>query len=828
MHRLPFWARVLCNRFALVVVALLLCPAAALATPASLRIVTEDPQDSITILRRDQADIRLDGVVDEPVWAELVGYDNMLVMEPDTFAEPAYSTVAKLFYTNEGLYVSAVMEQPIDTLVQRLSARDEYINRDSFGITLDTSGRGLYGYWYYVNLGGSKQDGKVAPERSFTDQWDGAWIGETAVTATGWSAELFIPWSIMTMPSNPGERTFSFWINRKVAHVDERYGWPALPFSSARFMSALQPMQVDGVDPRQQWEIFPYASSTGDEIIDEVESRAGVDVFWRPSTNLQVTATANPDFGAVESDDVVVNLTAFETYFPEKRLFFLEGTEVFVTSSRSNPYTGGSSGSGGRRPPLTFTPEPTTLLNTRRIGGAAKHVDVPDDVSVSGVNQSKPTDLIGAAKIVGQAGGVRYGLLSAFEKEVEWLGTRLADGAETTVTADGVDYGVARALYEDSSGPGRRSIGYMGTLAAYPGYDAMVHGVDTHWLSASGRVTWDTQVIASDVDDVTGYGVFTDLRWTPKRGYSHRISIDAFDDELDVSDMGFLRRNDLVGMSYSFFHSVSQGLPSWLRDRRMGYFASAQRNTDGYLTRAYLSAFGTWVLQNNSEIRSELSYLPQAYDDRNSRGNGLYRTDPGYFWFVSYGTDSARPLSASVQAGVRSEDIGGIQFFADVGFTYTPVDRFSVDFDFRYKRREGWLLYVGDTNFTTFDAIDIQPSLSVDFFITAKQQLRMTFQWAGINADEDEFWAVPARPGDLVSRAKDPLASPDDFTISRLTAQLRYRWEIGPLSDLFVVYTRGSNLPNRVDDDFDSLFEDAFNNPIVDVVVMKLRYRFGS
>jgi hypothetical protein len=75
---------------------------------------------------------------------------------------------------------------------------------------------------------------------------------------------------------------------------------------------------------------------------------------------------------------------------------------------------------------------------------------------------------------------------------------------------------------------------------------------------------------------------------------------------------------------------------------------------------------------------------------------------------------------------------------------------------------------------------------------------------------------------------KDPLDDVDDFTISRLTAQLRYRWQLGPLSDLFVVYTRGSNLPNRTSEDFEDLFTDALSDPIVDVLVVKLRYRFGS
>ena len=114
----------------------------------------------------------------------------------------------------------------------------------------------------------------------------------------------------------------------------------------------------------------------------------------------------------------------------------------------------------------------------------------------------------------------------------------------------------------------------------------------------------------------------------------------------------------------------------------------------------------------------------------------------------------------------------------------------------------------------------------MDLFLTARQQLRLTMQWAGIKADQMHFYAIPEGGGKLVPR-ETPLES-DDFAISRLVAQLRYRWEIGPLSDLFVVYTRGGNLPDRVDDGFQDLFLDALDEPIVDVFIIKLRYRFGS
>ena len=195
---------------------------------------------------------------------------------------------------------------------------------------------------------------------------------------------------------------------------------------------------------------------------------------------------------------------------------------------------------------------------------------------------------------------------------------------------------------------------------------------------------------------------------------------------------------------------------------------------------------------------------------------------------ASYGTDSSRKFSTSLQLGVRSEDLGDPQYLADLGFTWNPIDRFTFNLDLSWKQRNNWLIYVGDTNLTAFDAIELTPSMSMDFFITAKQHLRMTMQWAGINADESEYYRVPARPGDLLDRLKDPLEESGDFTISRLTAQLRYRWEIGPLSDLFVVYTRGSNLDNRIDEDFDVLFRDAVDEPIVDTLTVKLRYRFGS
>jgi hypothetical protein len=178
---------------------------------------------------KGQFNMSMDGRLDEAVWQQVPGYDNMLVMDPDTLADPRYKTDARFFYTEEGLYVGVHMQQPPETLIARLSSRDEFINRDSIGITLDTSGDGLYGYWFVVNLGGSVMDGKVAAERQFSREWDGPWTSASAELADGWSAEMFLPWSMMTMAdAEDGQRELGFWINRKVAYLDERWSWPGV------------------------------------------------------------------------------------------------------------------------------------------------------------------------------------------------------------------------------------------------------------------------------------------------------------------------------------------------------------------------------------------------------------------------------------------------------------------------------------------------------------------------------------------------------------------------------------------------------------------------
>jgi hypothetical protein len=805
-------------------------PASSAQSVTNIAIANQPAGDamvSVDIPYFENVDIDVDGRVGEAIWLGVPSYDNMLVSEPDTGEKPSYTTLTRFLYTKKGMYVSAVMQQPKATLVGRLSARDQYINRDAFHITLDPSGAGLYGYWFEVNLGGSVMDGQVVPERTFSEQWDGPWTGASAETDEGWSTEMFLPWSMMAMPQGDVQRTIGFWVRRKVAHLDETYSWPNLPFTGPRFMSALKPMSIPGIEPRQQAAVFPYASVTQDEISGEDEYKAGFDFSYRPSSNLQVTSTINPDFGAVESDDVVVNVTAFETFFREKRLFFLEGSETFITSPRSdiNRFNPRPQGTGARATPLTFTPEPTTLLNTRRIGGAAKHIAIPDTVDISNVERNKPTDLLGAVKVVGQNGGFRYGVLAAFEDDVELLGTVAGTGEAIKIEGDGREFGVVRALYE-STRVGRRSLGYIGTLVTLPDDDSMVHGIDAHSLSENGKWRYDGQYIFSDVDSVQGHGVFNDMVYVPSRNWTHRISLDYLDKRLDVDDLGFISRNDAIVARYGIVNQQTRGLKRF-RSLRNSVFLSSQWSVDGFANRIGLFSNQTMTFHNRSEFKWTVNYFPEQWDDRNSRGNGMFKIEDRWFLQLAGGTDTAKRFSTSGAITAEQESLGGWSYRGDVGFTYNPSGQFSLKFDVGYKEQDGWLVYRSGRDFTTYETEDVRPSLAADFFFSARHQLRLTLQWAGIKAVDQEYYEVPLGEGPLEPRAVQPIDGSEDFTISRLTAQFRYRWEIGPLSDFFLVYTRGSNLPSQLDSEFNDLFDDALNTPIVDVFVMKIRYRFG-
>lgn len=762
----------------------------------------------MTRVEPDRAAIQLDGVLDEPVWKTLPMVDSMQVVRPDTLQAASLKTETRIFYNDRGIYVGVMNHQDPATLVARLSSRDRGLQRDGYVLAIDPSGEGIYGYSMRINLGGTKTDGTILPERQFNRQWDGPWEAFTAVNESGWTAEMFVPWSMMALPQSGDARRIGIYMERMVAYLGETWSWPALPDTRSTYLSGFQPYAVTDVRPSQQVTFYPFASTTVDSLKDETDHKAGADIYWRPSGNTQLSATLNPDFGTVESDDVVVNLGAFETFFSEKRPFFLEGQDVFITSPRNS---GGPFG-------------PTTMLNTRRIGGEADF-DVPADVEVVDTDLNRPTELIGAAKLTGQSGNLRYGTLLAAEDDSEIRGFR-PDGSPVTLQAQGRDFAVARLLYEDTSSGGRRSVGWMGTHAALADYDATVNGVDLHYFSSDAKWILDGQLLHSDVDDVTGNGLFFDMSYRPEQGVRHSFTGTYLDDTLDINDLGYVQRNDHVQLDYRL--SVNESNLPKLKSRTRGMNVINQWNTAGRPVRLGLFFWQNTTYLDNSSSRVNLRYFPPRVDDRLSRGNGSYKIPERWSLSTNWESDRSRPVSVELGVTAQNEDLGEPYLQSEAGINWRPQDTFSLSVSLRYTDRNGWLVHQEDGFLTSYEASQWSPRLSMDYFISARQQLRFGLQWTGIKAFESDFYRVDQNEVDYLDPVARPAVASGDFSISRMSFQARYRWEIAPLSDLFFVYTRGGNLSPDQGGDFSGLFDRAWTDPVVDTWVLKLRYRMGD
>lgn len=765
----------------------------------------------LTRIDETTANIDLDGFLNEAVWQDIPVFDGMRVISPDTLAETPYETHSRIFYTERGIYIGVMNFQPPGTLVARMTSRDTQLDRDGFVVGIDPSGQGLYGYFLRINLGDSLTDATLLPERRMNMQWDGSWNGRTQALENGWSVEYFVPWSMMPLPQVASTRQIGFYFERQVGHLGgEAWSTPALPRTVNEFLSAFDKYELRDIEPRRQLTFYPFASSIYDGIKGEVEYKMGTEIFWRPTTNTQLSATLNPDFGNVESDDVVVNLTAFETFFPEKRSFFLEGQDIFNTS----PRTQGGGGPGG----------PVSLLNTRRIGGAARY-SVPAGVSVIPTDLSQPTELLGAVKFTGQNGGWRYGTLLASEDDSQISGT-LSDGTAVRLQAEGRDFTIARVLYEDTSAGGRRSIGWMGTDISHPDIDATVNAVDLHYFSADNRWVMDGQIMHSDVDGVTGAGAFADFGFRPARGVNHGLRATYLDDTLDINDLGFLQRNDQMNLDYNYFKNESD-IPG-LRERTTSYFITNQWNTAGQpvLTGAFFNRGYTSLSSNSFDF--SVRYFPPRIDDRLGRGTGDFRIPERWGLNLGYSTDRAKSISYNIGTNLEQDELGPARTRGSAGITWRPDDRFSMDLNLNYEDREALLVHRGNGNYTSFESHQWSPTMEMNYFLTAKQQFRLSMQWTALKAFEDRFWQVNPNEREHLRPVANPDTVPDDFVISRLTFQARYRWEIAPLSDLFIVYTRGSNLPSTGFDTFQDLLERSWNDKIVDTVAIKLRYRLGS
>jgi hypothetical protein len=360
----------------------------------------------------------------------------------------------------------------------------------------------------------------------------------------------------------------------------------------------------------------------------------------------------------------------------------------------------------------------------------------------------------------------------------------------------------------------------------HPGRQATVNGADFAYFSADTRWTVDGQLLHSDVNSVTGQGAFADINYRPTRGVQHSIIATYLDKTLDINDVGYVQRNDHQQLDYRL--SITESGLEKYRSRTRGMNIVNQWNADGRPVRLGLFFNQSLTYLNNTSLNTSFRYFPPRVDDRLSRGNGTYKIPHRLAYDFSWSSDRSRPFSYGFGIGNAEEDLKANNINYSVNGGWQPSDRFSTNFTLSYRDRESWLVHRGGTRMTTYTATEWSPQLNASFFISAKQQFRIAVQWTGIQAKEDRFFQIDQRDVRHLTEVSKPNLTSDNFTVSRMSFQARYRWEIAPLSDLFVVYTRGSNLPSTGEAEFQDLLFDSWSQRVSDTWVVKLRYRLGG
>jgi hypothetical protein len=345
----------------------------------------------------------IDGRLDETDWARAPAAGDFIQVEPHSGSPASERTDVRVLYDAAAVYVGVrLFDSRPDSIVGRLGRRDEAVYSDWFTVQIDSYHDGRTAFSFGTNPRGVKRDALMFDDTRSDGGWDAVWDVATRVDSLGWTAEFRIPLSQLRFspPATAGaEVTWGINFQRQLARRDERSNWSPILRGAGRMVSLFGELRgLRDLRASQPLEVVPYSlvrltrepGDTRDPFYEKNDLLAnyGADLKYRPTSNLTLTATFNPDFGQVEADPAVVNVTAYEVFFPERRPFFTEGSDLF------------GFGAGGAQ-----------LFYSRRIGRSPQrtvtarrgYVDAP---AVSTV--------LAAAKLTGQTrGGWSIGALDA-------------------------------------------------------------------------------------------------------------------------------------------------------------------------------------------------------------------------------------------------------------------------------------------------------------------------------------------------------------------------------------------------------------------------------
>lgn len=829
--------------------------------------------------------IEIDGRADEPIWARAQVATDFVQFQPAEGDPATERTTARVVYGSDALYVylRAYDSEPHE-VVGQLTRRDQDSYSDILGVVIDSYFDRRTAFHFAVNPLGVKHDIYRFDDTEEDSGWDAVWDVATQRTEDGWAAEFEIPYSQLRFRNAP-DQTWGINFLRDIARRQETAVWAPTAQSDGAIVSRFGELRgLRGLEAPNRMEILPYTVASlerapGDPAdpfysANDAFGTAGVDVKYGVTSDLTLDVTVNPDFGQVEADPAQVNLSQFETFLPERRPFFVEGSSIFNFSIALGDGDGANE----------------SLFYSRRVGRAPQgraaagggYVDVDDQSTI-----------LGAWKLSGKtAGGWSVGVMHALTAE-ENATIAAPTGARSEQAVEPLsNYGVVR-LQKDFR-DGRSAVGVIGTGLLRDGDvanalelrdRAVAGGVDFRHRFADDRFQVDGYLLGSNVTGSeaaiartqqsparyfqrpdAGHVTFDPTR-TSLSGASANIGIRKFaggfwrfgtgvqvrTPGFETNDVGFLNEADFIS---------TWGWLGYHRNDEHGPFRNWRLNLNGWSVRDW-DGNGTGRGGNvnfNGQFKNfwyayggvnrDLSTLTDAF----LRGGPLYRRPASTNFWSGFGTDSRKMLQFNFNSwGNFRPESDSRTFQVSPNIRVRPSGRatFNVGtFVTRNVQDAQWVSLVETDEphylFGRIDQTTVGVTARVDFAFSPTLSLQLYAQ-PFVSAGEydafkqvsdplaaryaDRFEAVPTtNTGDGYDADLDgdgsfeSFANPD-FNVSQFRSNAVLRWEYRPGSALFLVWSQGRDGYSPDGSfDFGRDMQDLFRSSAGDVFLVKFSY----
>lgn len=737
-------------------------------------------QNTSTALRIDQK-IILDGHLDEEVWSKAAVASDFTNWQPAAGTVPSQKTEVKVLYDDEAMYIGAYLEDDKKNIMMELSDRDNIGNTDWFGFVLDTYGNATEAIELIVTCTGTQFDAKVTSDNGEDSNWDAVWFSEVSITDSGWYVEMKIPYNVIRFPN---QETQEWRVNymRRQAKTSEKNSFQYLDPEVNGFITQTAYLKgISNIKPPLRLSFSPYISAyalhSKDNNRDPINStgysyNGGMDVKYGINESFTLDMTLIPDFGQVQSDPQVLNLSPFEVQFSENRQFFTEGTEIF---NKGN------------------------LFYSRRVGGnPIGQWKVYDEIKSNEIIDENPqeTQLYNATKISGRTKkGLGIGVFNAVAAQTFAILKNTESGVERQIeTSPLTNYNV---LIFDQNLANNSSVSFANTNVWRNGdeyHDANVSAIQfdlknkNQSYGLAGGVAY-SQLILPNTKNVNGLRYNLSLNKI-SGNLNVYLSMDGTERDFNSNDLSYLTRTNIKNYNLSVNYGVYK---EFLSFNRANFWTNLSLGTT-YDLNAYRNVhlnFGFWTEAKNLwNYNMWFNAEPTTHDYFEPRTEGRFLKKPGYvdagYWM---GTDNRKKLRLSFSYFARKR--------FEEGRYYTELD-----FDVRYRVNNKFTFGMGvgfdndrnDIGFVNKDEDNIYlgrrdryvvpNEIFARYTFSDKMSLRFDLRHYWTKVYYDKFYTL-ALDGTLKNTDYTGF---EDLSFNQFNIDMTYRWRFAPGSDIFFVW----------------------------------------